>query len=127
MREHYTVYFHAVEKVVTKNILIRVLMSEFLMIYYAFFTWKKKAPNHEGVVTMHKKTSAVAFHMMMIHAILIETIGLHWWLHDKSLVLSIISINLKYIFSVFFYGRNSNYEITSFGSKKRKTIYFTRT
>ena len=33
------------------------------MLYYAFFTWKKKAPNHEGVVTMHKKTSAVAFHI----------------------------------------------------------------
>lgn len=92
----------SVEKVVTKNILIRVVMSEFLMMYYAFFSWKKKAPNHEGVVTMHKKTSAIAIHMMLIHAILIETIGLHWWLHDKSLVLSIILLILN-IYSVFFF------------------------
>ena len=92
----------SVEKVVTKNILIRVLMSEFLMIYYAFFTWKKKAPHHEGVVTMHKKNSAVAFHLMLIHGILIETIGLHWWLHDKSIVLSIILLILN-IYSVIFF------------------------
>lgn len=92
----------SVEKVVTKNILIRVVMSEFLMMYYAFFTWKKKAPNHEGVVTLHKKTSAIAMHMMLIHAILIETIGLHWWLHDKSLVLSIILLIFN-IYSVFFF------------------------
>ncbi len=92
----------AVEKVVTKNILIRVLMSELLMLYYAFFTWKKKAPQHEGVVTMHKKNSAVAFHLMLIHGIIIETIGLHWWLHDKSIVLSIILLTLN-IYSVLFF------------------------
>lgn len=92
----------SVETVVTKNILVRIVLSEFLMMYYAFFTWKKKAPNHEGVVTMHTKTSAVAFHMMIIHAILIETIGIHWWLHDKSLILSMILLIFN-IYSVFFF------------------------
>lgn len=92
----------SVEKVVTKNILVRVVMSEFLMMYYAFFSWKKKAPNHAGVVTMHKKTSAIALHLMLIHAIVIETIGIHWWLHDKSLVLSIILLMFN-IYSVFFF------------------------
>ncbi|SES29726.1 hypothetical protein [Psychrobacillus sp. OK032] len=91
----------AVEKVATKNVLIRVLMSEFLMFYYALFTWKKKAPCHEGVVTMHEKTSAIAVNIMLIHAIVIETIGLHWWLHEKSLVLSIILLVLN-IYSIFF-------------------------
>lgn len=90
-----------VEKVATKNVFIRILISEFLMFYYALFTWKKKAPSHEGVVTMHKKTSAVAMNIMLIHAILIETIGLHWWLHEKSLVLSIILLVLN-IYTVFF-------------------------
>ncbi|MFJ7827279.1 beta-carotene 15,15'-monooxygenase [Psychrobacillus sp. NPDC096623] len=85
----------SVEKVVTKNILIRIMMSEFLMMYYAFFTWRKKAPYHDGVITMHKKTSAIAINLMLIHAILIETIGLHWWLHDKSLVLSFILLVLN--------------------------------
>ncbi|MFJ5770621.1 beta-carotene 15,15'-monooxygenase [Psychrobacillus sp. NPDC093180] len=90
-----------VEKVATKNVFIRLLMTEFLMFYYALFTWKKKAPSHEGVVTMHKKTSAIAMNIMLLHAILIETIGLHWWLHEKSLVLSIILLFLN-VYSVFF-------------------------
>jgi len=90
-----------VEKVATKNVFIRVILSEFLMFYYTLFTWKKKAPSHEGVVTMHKKTSAVAMNIMLIHAIVIETIGLHWWLHEKSLVLSFILLVLN-IYSVFF-------------------------
>lgn len=91
----------AVEKVATKNVFIRMIISEFLMFYYALFTWKKNAPSHGGVVTMHKKTSAVAMNVMLIHAILIETIGLHWWLHEKSLVLSIILLVLN-IYAVFF-------------------------
>lgn len=92
----------SVEKVVTKNVFIRIVMSEFLMMYYAFFTWKKKAPSHAGVVTMHVKTSAVAFNIMLIHGIVIETIGLHWWLHEKSIVLSIILLIFN-IYSVFFF------------------------
>lgn len=92
----------ATSKVVTENIFIRIVMSEFLMMYYACFTWKKKAPRHASVVTMHEKTSAVAFNMMLIHAIIIETIGLHWWLHEKSFVLSIILLVLN-IYSVFFF------------------------
>lgn len=92
----------AVEKVVTKNIFIRIVMSELLMMYYVFFSWKKKAPNHSGVVTMHKKTSAVAMNIMLIHAIVIETIGLHWWLHEKSLVLSIILLILN-IYTILFF------------------------
>lgn len=91
----------AIEKVVTKNVFIQIFMSEILMMYYAFFTWKKKAPSHAGVVTMHEKTSAVAINIMLIHAILIETIGLHWWLHEKSLILSIVLLLLN-IYSVTF-------------------------
>ncbi|MFF2753818.1 beta-carotene 15,15'-monooxygenase [Psychrobacillus sp. NPDC058041] len=92
----------AVEKVVTKNIFIQIVMSELLMMYYVFFSWNKKAPNHAGVVTMHKKTSAVAMNIMLIHAIVIETIGLHWWLHEKSIVLSIIILILN-IYTVLFF------------------------
>ena len=91
----------SVEKVVTKSIFIQIIMAEFLLMYYAFFTWRKKAPSHEGVISMHKKTSATAINIMLIHAILIETIGLHWWLHDKSLILSIILLILN-IYTVFF-------------------------
>jgi len=40
--------------------------------------------------------------MMMIHAIVIETIGIHWWLHEKSMVLSILLLILN-VYSVLFF------------------------
>lgn len=91
-----------VERVVTKHMIVRLFVSEFLMMYYALFTWKKNSPNHEGVVTMHKKTSAIAMNIMLIHAVVIETIGLHWWLHEKSMVLSIVLLILN-IYTVIFF------------------------
>ena len=45
--------------------------------------------------TLHKKTSIVAFYVMLIHAIVIETIGIHWWLHGKSMILSIVLLLLN--------------------------------
>ncbi len=79
--------FHeAVEQHVTKNPIIKVLCAELFMLYYALFAWKKKAP--EGI-TLHKNSSYIAFMIMIIHAIVIETLGIHWWLHDKSAILSI--------------------------------------
>jgi membrane protein YdbS with pleckstrin-like domain len=92
----------AVEKAATKNKFVAIIISEFMMFYYAFFTWRKKAPVHDGVVTMHIKTSAVAMNMMLIHAIVIETIGIHWWLHEKSMIISIILLILN-IYSVIFF------------------------
>jgi membrane protein YdbS with pleckstrin-like domain len=92
----------AVEKAATKNKFVAIIISEFVMFYYAFFTWRKKAPAHDGVVTMHIKTSAVAMNMMLIHAIVIETIGIHWWLHEKSMIISIILLILN-IYSVIFF------------------------
>lgn len=92
----------SIEKVATKNVFIRILISEFLMFYYAFFSWKKIIPRHSGVVTMHEKTSAIAMNIMLIHAIAIETIGLHWWLHEKSLILSLILLILN-IYTVIFF------------------------
>lgn len=56
-----------------------LLCREILIFSYALFTWKKKA-----------------------HAIIVETIGLHWWLHEKSPTLSIILLLLN-IYTVFFF------------------------
>ncbi|MCR8849810.1 hypothetical protein NQ095_15430 [Rossellomorea sp. SC111] len=44
---------------------------------------------------MHHKTSAIAMNIMLIHAVAIETIGLHWWLHSKIPVLSFILLVLN--------------------------------
>lgn len=91
-----------VERVATEHMIVRLFVSEFLMMYYALFTWRRNPPSHSGVVTMHKKTSAIAMNIMLIHAVIIETIGLHWWLHEKSIVLSIILLILN-IYTVIFF------------------------
>ncbi|RBP03424.1 beta-carotene 15,15'-monooxygenase [Rossellomorea aquimaris] len=88
-------FLPAVEKKVTGHILIRILSSEVLMVYYALFSWRRKPPLHAGAVTMHHKTSAVAMNIMLIHAVVIETIGIHWWLHSKLPILSFILLILN--------------------------------
>ncbi|KIL50976.1 hypothetical protein KR50_08570 [Jeotgalibacillus campisalis] len=85
----------AVQKMTKDRLFIRVILSEGMMLYYALFSWRKNPPRHEGAVTLHKNTSAIAFHIMIIHAIVIETIGIHWWLHDRWPVLSIILLCLN--------------------------------
>ncbi|MGE8207185.1 beta-carotene 15,15'-monooxygenase [Heyndrickxia sp. NPDC080065] len=91
----------AVEEKVRKHPIIQVAASELLMFYYAFFSWKKKPPIGEENFTMYKKSSLMAFQIMMIHATIIETLGIHWWLHNKSLVLSIVLLILN-IYTVIF-------------------------
>ncbi|WP_156142479.1 hypothetical protein [Rossellomorea aquimaris] len=66
-----------------------------LMVYYALFSWRRKPVVHDGAVTMHHKTSAVAMNIMLIHAVVIETIGIHWWLHSKLPILSFILLILN--------------------------------
>jgi hypothetical protein len=92
----------AAEKTVGSHPLIKILVSEALMFHYLFFSWRKIAPAHSGSVTMHKKTSALAMNIMVIHAIVIESIGIHWWLHSKWPVLSIVLLILN-IYGVFFF------------------------
>ncbi|TFE00768.1 beta-carotene 15,15'-monooxygenase [Jeotgalibacillus sp. R-1-5s-1] len=82
--------------------IIRVFVSECILFYYAFRTFKKKSPSHPGVVTIHKKTSAVAINMMLIHAIIIETVGIHWWLHGKWPIISMILLILN-IYSIIYF------------------------
>lgn len=68
----------AVQERIKPNPLITLIVSEALMFYYAFCTWKKAEPERPDSVSLHKNTSAIAFYIMLIHAIVIETIGLHW-------------------------------------------------
>ncbi|WP_034762385.1 hypothetical protein [Rossellomorea vietnamensis] len=88
-------FLPSVERKVSRLPLVRIVASEILMVYYAFFSWRKKPPIHDGVVTMHHKTSAIAINIMLIHAVAIETIGLHWWLHTKLPILSFILLILN--------------------------------
>lgn len=90
----------AVDRYVKKLPIIDVICIEFLTYYYAFASWKKKP--YEGY-TIHKNSSAVALNIMIIHAIVIETIGIHWLLHYLNIptFISIILLILN-IYGVIF-------------------------
>ncbi|MCG7343512.1 beta-carotene 15,15'-monooxygenase [Sporosarcina sp. ACRSL] len=88
------------EKVSTHPI-VSIIAAESLMFYYAFASWKRKPPVGENQFTLHKKTSMIAFNVMLIHAIVIETIGIHWWLHGKSMILSIVLLILN-VYSIIY-------------------------
>lgn len=92
----------AVEKRVGTYRIIKILSAEITMFYYAFASWKQRPLQKENEFTLHTKTSFIAFYIMMIHAIVIETLGIHWWLHDKSMILSIILLVLN-IYSIFYF------------------------
>ncbi|MGK7376536.1 beta-carotene 15,15'-monooxygenase [Planococcus sp. 1R117A] len=115
------------------NPLVTVILSESLIFYYAFCSWKKKPTEGPNLISLHKNSSTMAFYIMLIHAIVIETIGLHWWLHDKSLVLSIVLLVLNIYSVVYFIGeiqalRLNPLKITgkklyvSLGLSKRMTV-----
>ncbi|MGG0657356.1 beta-carotene 15,15'-monooxygenase [Rummeliibacillus pycnus] len=89
----------SVDQHVKSHRLVHIICSEALMFYYALFSWRKKP--HEGF-TLYKNSSYIAFQIMMIHAIVIETLGIHWWLHDKSITLSIVLLIFN-VYSVFFF------------------------
>lgn len=81
--------------------IVRMLATDVLILYYSFGSWKQKVIHNEQTFTIHKNTSFVAFYVMLLHAIVIETIGIHWWLHDVSLILSIVLLLLN-IYSVLY-------------------------
>jgi len=123
---------HAVEKHAPKYTVIQMLCADLLVLYYGFASWKRK--KRTGI-TLHKNSSYIAFQIMMIHAIVIETIGLHWWLHEKSMLLSILLLIINVYSVVFFladmqairlnpiYATNDALYV-SLGLMKRVTIRF---
>lgn len=96
--------FPAVFEKIKPNPLIAIILSEALAFYYALFSWKKKAPEGPATVSLHKDTSVIAMNIMLIHAVVIETIGLHWWFHEESPQLSLILLILNIYTVVYFLG-----------------------
>ncbi|MGD6963934.1 hypothetical protein ACQCVB_17085 [Fictibacillus phosphorivorans] len=76
--------------------LIDSLVSEVTMFYYALFSWRKAPVMTGQTFTLHKNTSYVALQLMLIHALIIESVGLHYffsqWNHTVSLILLFINI-----------------------------------
>ena len=68
------------------------------MFYYSFFSWWKKplpSLNDAQTYTNHKNTSAVAFYMMLIHALVLESVGFHFLLHSWNATFAIIVLILN--------------------------------
>ncbi len=88
----------AVEKYVKNNFLIQMICSELLVVYYALLSWKKPIPNG---ITLYKNSSNIAFQVMLIHAIIVETLGIHYFLHAKWPIVSFVLLILN-VYSVIF-------------------------
>lgn len=92
-------FAQSLARYVKNNQIIRMICAELLVFYYAIASWKSPLPNG---ITVYKKSNFIAFQVMMIHAIIVETLGVHYWLHDKAPLLSIILLVLN-IYSIFFF------------------------
>ena len=91
-----------VREKVSAHPLISVFAAESVMFYYAIASWKQAPPLGESKFYLHRKTSLLAFYVMLIHAIIIETVGLHWFFHDKSVLLSIVLLLLN-VYTVLYF------------------------
>ena len=87
------------ERHVKKQPIIQMICYEGLMFYYAIMGWKR-APALR-TVTIHQKTSYLAMMIMLIHGIVLESIGFHWLLHEKSAVLAYVLLFVN-IYGVIF-------------------------
>jgi len=94
----------AIEQRVGTHFLLKVLAFEFLMFYYAFASWRKKPPMGATYFTLHQNSSLIAFYVMLIHAIVIETAAIHWIIHEKSVLISVIMLFLNVYTVLFFIG-----------------------
>ncbi|MBS8265450.1 hypothetical protein DYI25_13570 [Mesobacillus boroniphilus] len=92
----------AVETNLPNNNAIKIFVTEFSMFHYALFSWKKKSQiEHGQAFTYHKKTSVNAVYIMIIHAIALESIGLHYFLHSWNPIVSYILLFLN-IYGILF-------------------------
>ncbi|WP_371399894.1 beta-carotene 15,15'-monooxygenase [Priestia megaterium] len=87
-----------------KKPIIQIICSEMMMFYYAFGTWKKQPNSETNTFTIYKRSSLITFQIMIIHAVVIETLGIHWLLHNKSIILSFILLILNIYSIIFFLG-----------------------
>ncbi len=92
----------AIQKYMKPSVTSRMFLTEFTLFYYSLFSWKSKRPENTNVYTIHEKTSVIALYIMLIHATVIETIALHYFLHTLNPILSWILLVLN-IYGVLYF------------------------
>jgi hypothetical protein len=93
----------AIETHLPGNKTALIFASEFSLFHYALFSWKKKTKIESGQpFTYHKKTSVNAVFIMLIHAIAIESAGLHYFLHHWNATVAYIVLFLN-IYAILYF------------------------
>lgn len=88
----------ALRQHVAPSRLLDVISSEITMLYYSLFSWRTKqhqVPLNTQTFTYHKKTSAIAFYIMVAHGLVLESVGFHFLLHSWNEAIAIISLLLN--------------------------------
>lgn len=94
-------FSNAVDNHINGTPLVKAICTEMLVFYYAFGSWKKQPHLKGNMFTLHKRSSMIAVNVMLLHSLLIETIVIHWWLHESFFIISIILLALN-IYTVIF-------------------------
>ncbi|WP_459502747.1 hypothetical protein [Bacillus sp. C1] len=92
----------AFETTLKRNTVVDVIVSECKLLYYALFSWRTKMPESQYVFSYHKKTGAIPFYIMLIHATVIESIGFHYLLHQWNEVVAWILLVLN-IYGILYF------------------------
>ncbi|WP_410982886.1 hypothetical protein [Bacillus cereus] len=92
----------AFDATLKRTVAVNVIVSECKLLYYALFSWRIKPLENKNTFSYHKKTGAVAFYIMLIHATLIESIGFHYLLHQWNPVLAWILLILN-IYGILYF------------------------
>ena len=82
-----------------------IILSELSMFYYSLFSWRKKPLsilNDKRAFSYYKNTSTVAFYIMLIHALVLESVGFHFLLHSWNATFAIIALILNVYTLMYF-------------------------
>ncbi|MBM7662845.1 hypothetical protein JOC85_003656 [Bacillus mesophilus] len=71
-----------------------ILTTDLSVIYYSLFSWKQKEKEANHLFSYHKNTGYLAFIIMLVHALVIEMIGVHFLIAQKSHLLAWILTGL---------------------------------
>ncbi|WP_226668049.1 hypothetical protein [Metabacillus litoralis] len=118
--------------------LLDIISSEISMFYYSFFSWKTKRVvfnSNQQVFTLHEKTSVIALYIMLLHALVIESVGLHFLFHSWNAIFAYILLFLNIYALIYFIGEiqairlnpvviTNNYLYLQVGLGKRLTVPF---